>query len=138
MFVAYETALIDHLTGVVPGALVHGTYDEPDLETEAIYVQVVWQGYSITDQSKSRTAAALAQRFAVSVGVGAARVSPSQAAAAANALGALLQSLLGFVHTTPNGGRIRPDLEQPPPPAYAGAAAELAIYFTLPGVAAHE
>lgn len=135
MFADYERALIKHLRGVVPGAIVHGTFDEPDLEQEPIYVQVVWQGYTVTDQSMGRTAAALAQRFAVLVGVGSARIEPSQANAAANALGLLFQAVLGFAYVTPTGARIRPQIEQPPPPAYAGAAAELAIYFTLAGVA---
>lgn len=135
MFAAYEAAIVDHLAGVVPGAIVHGTFDEPDLEREAIYVHVVWQGYTVTDQSMSRSAAALAQRFAVTVGVGAARISTAQAIAAANALGDLFRSLLGFSYVTPTGARIKPQIEQPPPPAYAGAAAELAVYFTLAGVA---
>ncbi len=135
MFLPYESALKVHLAGAVPDAPVYGTFDEPDLERESVYVQVVWQGYGVTDQSMGRSAAALVQRFAVFVGVGTARVDPAQAAIAANGLAALFNRVLAFVYTGPTGARIKPQIEQPPPPAYQGAAAALAIYFTLSGVA---
>lgn len=135
MFLGYETALKQHLAGAVPGAPVYGSFDEPDLIDAPVFVQVVWLGYSVTDQSASRTAANLQQQFAVRIGLDAVRADPSQIAKAANALTDVLNRVLAFTYTGLHGARIKPQLSNPPAPAYAGAAAEMAVYFTLQGVA---
>lgn len=135
MFMGYEAALKTHLAGVVTGAPIYGTFDEPDFESDPIHVQVVWLGYAVADQSSSRTAAALQQTFAVRLGVDAARCDAAQATKAANALVAVIERVLGFSYSGLHGARIKPQLTNPPPPAYAGSAAELAVYFTLQGVA---
>lgn len=134
MFYAYEQALKTHLADVLPGAPIYGTFDEPDLEHAPMYVQIVWLGYQIDSQSAARTEASLQQRFAVRIGFGVARVDAAQVAVAANALAAVLRKVLAFAFGD-RPGRIRPVLTPPPPPAYAGAAAEFAVYFTLQGVA---
>lgn len=135
MFLGYESAIKSHLAGVVPGAPIYGTFDEPDFEADPLHVQIVWLGYTVADQSISRTAASLLQNFAVRIGVDAARCDSVQAAKAADALAAVLDRVLAFSFLGPHGARIKPQLISPPPPAYAGSAAELAVYFTLQGVA---
>lgn len=134
MFFAYEQSIRAHLTDVIPGAPVYGTLDEPDLEAGAVYVQVSWLGYRLNAQSPGRSEAALSQVFAARVGVGSAGIDPAQAAIAADGLANVLRRILGFTYGE-RPGRIKPTLIDPPPPAYQGAAVELAVYFTLPGVA---
>jgi hypothetical protein len=135
MFLGYEHALKQHLAGAVPNAPVYGSFDEPDLIDSPVFVQVVWLGYSVTDQSASRTAANLSQQFAVRIGLDALRADSRQIEKAANALTAVLDRVLGFTYTGLHGARIKPQLSNPPAPAYSGAAAEMAVYFTLQGVA---
>lgn len=135
MFMGYESALKTHLAGVVPGAPIYGTFDEPDFEQDPMHVQIVWLGYQLDSQTIGRTEASIQQLFAIRIGIGSARGDDTQAAKASNALAAVLKSALGFVYRGLHGARIKPQLTSPPPPAYAGAAAELAVYFTLQGVA---
>lgn len=134
MFAAFETALRQHLADVIPGAPVYGTLDEPDLETHALYVQVAWLGYRLNAQSPGRGEASLLQTFAVRIGAGAGALDGTQTTAAADGLAAVLRRILGFTYGD-RPGRLKPTLIDPPPPAYQGAAVELAVYFTLPGVA---
>lgn len=134
MFLAYEQALLEHMDGVVSGAVVSGTFDEQDLEGVDVFVQVVWQGYRIDGQSGGKTEAALAQLFAVRIGAGQARLDPARTADVVNGLAAVLRRVMSFKYELAPHRYVRPTLLAPPPPAYQGAAAELAVYFSLPGV----
>lgn len=133
MFLAYEEALRQHLTGILPGKVL-GTFDQPNLEEQAIYLQVEWQRYGLAGQQPGQ-AVALEQLFAVRIGCGAARISPAEVAAAVQALGDAYLRLIAFRYGERPGQR-KVTFINPPPPVWQGAAAELAIYFTLPGVVA--
>lgn len=134
MFLPFELALKAALADAVPGAPIYGTFDEPDFEQHALVVQVAWQGYRVSAQSAARTEAAVDQRFVVRIGAGAGAIDAVQVERATTGLAELLRRVLAFRYGT-GPGRVRPVLDSPPPPAYQGAAVELAIHFTLPGVA---
>lgn len=135
MWLEYETALKAAMEGAVPGAAVLGSLDQPEFDdTVELYVHVVWLGYGIEGQSVARTEAALIQRFAVRVGSNAAAPDDAQALALSNGLAEVLRRVLAFRYGE-RPGHIKATLIQPPAPAWQGGAGELAVYFTLPGVA---
>lgn len=135
MWIEYETALKAAMEGAIPGAPVHGSLDQPELDDSCeLYVHVVWLGYVVDAQSAARSEAAIAHRF--SVRVGAVAVSPDkvQEQALSAGLREILRRVLDF-RFGDRPGQHKATLINPPSPAWQGGAGELAVYFTLPGIA---
>lgn len=133
MFAAFETALIAHLDGCLPGQPVLDTYSMPDLSGDGaptMAMQVVWLGAAIT--GRKRHEVKLAHRFALYLYVDTGRIRDADRATATAAMDTALQRLLAFEPERFNFA----EMEDIPAPEYDGRALRLALYFTLQDVAA--
>lgn len=132
MYREIEIAIIDKITGAIPGAPVLDTFGIVDFTEEGaprVAVQVRWLGFAVDSQATN--AANLQQRFEVAVLVDAARAMEAERAAAATGLLIIVRSLLGFEIER---GRRLSLAGETPAPDFDGMAMRLAVFFTVPGV----
>ena len=132
MFLETESSIKTHLTDVISGVPVLGTYDWIDLserDAPAVALRVSWEGFEHTAQKQDALAGR--QRFAVSLTVSALRVKPAQHAQIDAGLAELYRRLITW---RPNPAM--PDLHANVESAVlqeAGAIWQYVINLTIPG-----
>jgi hypothetical protein len=130
MWLESENALRQALDGVIPGLPVYGTTDAPPLDQPGeTYIQVAYLGYRLGAQSHDRRAAQFDLIFTVRIAAHAAAIDDNAITNLDTGLTSIVQRLLAYNQDKPL--IYRPALIDSPPPQWAGAAGELAIYFTL-------